>query len=70
VDLLTLDETITVTGLPARTLFRVRERGEFPPAVSIGPTGRRRCVYFRTDEVSAWCAAHGIQAKPRVQPVS
>ena len=60
-DLLTLGETMIVTGLSRRTLFRVRERGEFPAPVTIGPTGPGRAIYFRADEVSAWCAAHGIQ---------
>jgi len=58
VDLLTLGETLAVTGLPRRTLFRARERNDFPPSLRIGTS---RTVYFRADEVSAWCAAHGIK---------
>jgi predicted DNA-binding transcriptional regulator AlpA len=58
VELLTLSEAMTVTGLPRRTLFRQRKAGTFPPSVTIGTS---RAIFFRADEVSAWCAAHGIE---------
>lgn len=57
-DLLTLGETMAVTGLAPRTLYRMRERNDFPSSVQLGSS---RTVYFRSDEVSAWCAAHGIE---------
>lgn len=63
-DLLTLGDAIAVTGLPRRTLFRMRERNDFPLSVQLGTS---RTVYFRSDEVSAWCAAHGIEWPARDQ---
>jgi predicted DNA-binding transcriptional regulator AlpA len=63
VDLLTLGETIAVTGLARRTLFRARERNEFPPSVKIGAS---RTIFFRADEIDAWCAAHGLEPAKRV----
>lgn len=57
-DLLTLREVMTVTGLERKSLYRLRKRDAFPASVQIGTS---RTVYFRADEVSTWCAQHGIK---------
>ena len=56
-ELLTLSEAATATGLSLRTLFRYREDGKFVAPVFVGSSPT---IFYRADQVSAWCAAHGI----------
>jgi len=64
-ELLTLAQTMTITGLPRRTLFRYRERGTFPAAVSLGHV---RAVMFRRDQVEKWLVQHFIHSRGHRNP--
>lgn len=50
--LMSLNEAAKATSLSRTSIFKLRERGEFPRAV---PLGERRVAFVR-DEVNAWIA--------------
>ena len=45
-----LPAVLEVTGLSKATIYRLLERGEFPPRVKLSP----RCVGWRAADVHAW----------------
>jgi len=45
-----LPAVLEVTGLSKATIYRLLERGDFPPRVQLSP----RCVGWRAEEVHAW----------------
>lgn len=51
--LMSLNEAAKATSLSRTSIFKLRERGEFPRAV---PLGERRVAFVR-DEVNAWIEA-------------
>ena len=64
-----LPAVLEATGLSKATIYRLLERGEFPPRVKLSP----RCVGWRAADVEAWlaerAAASGVTeaAPPEVQ---
>lgn len=56
-DLLTLREVLARTGLGRTTLWRYRQTGEFPAAVTIG---HLRAVMWRQADVEAWAQQRGL----------
>jgi len=58
-----LPAVLEVTGLSKATVYRLLERGEFPPRVKLSP----RCVGWRVADVDAWlaerAAASGVIVK-------
>jgi predicted DNA-binding transcriptional regulator AlpA len=65
VNLLTLPEVIARTGLSRTTFWRVRQRGEFPAAVSIG---HLRCAMWRSSEVDEWIRQRGLTGRVHRDP--
>lgn len=57
-DLFSLGEVTRLTGLARRTLFRMRERNEFPQALRIG-----RAVLWRADDLNTWLRQHMPDSK-------
>ena len=59
-----LPAVLKVTGLSKATIYRLLERGEFPPRVQLSP----RCVGWRAADVDAWLeervVASGVPASP------
>ena len=59
-----LPAVLQVTGLSKATIYRLLERGEFPPRVKLSP----RCVGWRVADVDAWlderAAASGVTVPP------
>ena len=59
-----LPAVLEVTGLSKATVYRLLERGEFPPRVKLSP----RCVGWRVADVDAWlderAAASGVPVPP------
>jgi len=51
--LMSINEAAKVTSLSRTSIFKLRERGEFPRAVTIG----QKRVAFVRDEVFAWIEA-------------
>lgn len=43
----------TLLGISAATLDRLRQRGEFPPAIRLG----EQAIGFRRSDIDAWLAA-------------
>lgn len=48
-ELITVNETFELTGIPARTLYRMWQRGDGPPSVTVG-----RARVFRRADVLKW----------------
>ena len=55
VQLLSLPEVLTMTGLARRTCYRYRTAGTFPQPVRLPPTP---FVAWRSDDIAAWLKAH------------
>lgn len=51
--LMSLNEAAAATSLSRTSIFKLRSRGEFPRAVTLG----EKRVAFVRDEVNAWIAA-------------
>ena len=51
-ELMSINEAAKATSLSRTSIFKLRERGEFPLAV---PLGEKRVAFVR-DEVAAWIA--------------
>ncbi|MFN3473844.1 MAG: helix-turn-helix transcriptional regulator [Blastomonas sp.] len=51
--LMSLNEAAKVTSLSRTSIFKLRERGDFPRAVALS----EKRVAFVRDEVNAWIAA-------------
>ena len=51
-----LPVVLEVTGLSKATIYRLLERGEFPPRVQLSP----RCVGWRVADIDAWLAARAV----------
>lgn len=49
-ELMSINEAAKATSLSRTSIFKLRERGEFPRAV---PLGEKRVAFVR-DEVAAW----------------
>ncbi len=50
--LLTIDTVAATTGLSHRSIYRLAQRGELPPAVR-----GNRCTRWRASDVRAWLVA-------------
>ncbi|MFN3846416.1 MAG: helix-turn-helix transcriptional regulator [Paracoccaceae bacterium] len=59
--LMSINEAAKATSLSRTSIFKLRERGEFPRAV---PLGEKRVAFVR-DEVGAWIEAR-IAAREQV----
>jgi prophage regulatory protein len=59
--LMSLNEAAQVTSLSRTAIFKLRERGDFPRAVTLS----EKRIGFVRDEVDAWIAAR-IAARERV----
>ena len=55
-----LPAVLEVTGLSKATIYRLLERGEFPPRVKLSP----RCVGWRVGDIEAWLEARMAPAGP------
>jgi len=53
VDLLSLKQVLARTGLSRPTLYRLRERGEFPRPVKVFDNPRFVC--WVSSDVESWC---------------
>ncbi len=51
--LISLNEVAKITSLSRTSIFKLRERGDFPVAVTLG----EKRVAFVRDEVAAWIEA-------------
>ena len=62
-----LPAVLEVTGLSKATVYRLLERGEFPPRVKLST----RCVGWRVADIDAWLAERaaesGVPAEPPAQ---
>lgn len=56
-----LPAVLEITGLSKATIYRLRQRGQFPQPIQLSP----RCVGWRAKEVDAW-----LEARNAPDPVS
>ena len=62
--LLSRAETLARIGIPRSTWYWLRNRGEFPEPVHLGP----RAVGWRSDVVDSWLKQHGMRARVHRDP--
>lgn len=53
-----LPAVLEVTGLSRATIYRLLERGEFPPRVKLS----QRCVGWRVADVDAWLEVRAAES--------
>lgn len=65
IDLLTQKRVIELTGIPRTTLWRMRERGDFPSAVQVADHN----IMFVATDVERWLRRNPVVPRVHRDPV-